>query len=66
MKPKFKSTELASRRQAFELATWKRANQKKRGGYGPVLYDAGELGFCVLEWIGGHWVNGWFDRMEKL
>jgi hypothetical protein len=55
------------RRRNFEHATWKRANKQKHNW--PVLYDAGDLGFCLLDHcsaFGGHWVNRWFDKAEKL
>lgn len=61
--------DLESRRRDFEHATWKRANGQKYGGNWPVLYNAGELGYCLLEWtgaFGGHWKNRWFDKVETL
>lgn len=60
---------LELRRREFEHATWKVANRQKYGGDWPVLYDAGELGFCLLEFsgsTGGHWMNRWFDCAKKM
>lgn len=54
----------AQRRQEFAFATWKNAN--RQNPYRPVLYDAGDLGYCVLTWRGYSWHNQWFDKAEKL
>jgi hypothetical protein len=62
-------TSLETQRRAFEQATWTRANKHRFGGKRPVLYDAGNLGFCLLEWAGacgGRWKNRWFDKAETL
>lgn len=35
-------------------------------GRQPMLFVAGELGICLLEWRGLGWRTRWFDKMETL
>jgi hypothetical protein len=56
-------------REAFEHATWKYANEKYPQSCPSILFDAGELGICLLEWsgsCGGRWRNVWYDRLHSL
>lgn len=63
------SKDLQLRRSAYEQAMWAHANEQPNGGRWPVLYDAGDLGYCVLGWTGsggGRWTANWFNSIEKL
>jgi hypothetical protein len=56
-------------REAFEHATWKYANETYPQSCQSLLFDAGELGICLLEWsgsCGGRWRNVWYDRLHSL
>ena len=56
-------------REDFERATWKFANETYPESRPSLLFDAGELGICLLEWSGaevGKWSNVWFDRLHSL
>lgn len=56
-------------REEFEHATWRYANARRGEIDLPILFDAGDLGICLLEWtgaFGGHWKNTWFDRLHDL
>ena len=56
-------------REAFEHATWKYANETYPNSCPSILFDAGELGICLLQWsgsCGGRWRNVWFDRLYSL
>ena len=58
-----------SPREAFEHATWKYANEAYPNSCPSILFDAGELGICLLEWsgsCGGKWRNVWYDRIISL
>jgi hypothetical protein len=63
---KMEDLDREKRRKEFEHATWERANKQKYGGDWPVLYDAGPLWFCLLDWSRGTWRNRWFDKAVKI
>jgi hypothetical protein len=56
-------------REKFEHETWKYANEKYPNSCPSLLFDAGKLGICLLEWsgsCGGRWRNAWYDRIISL
>lgn len=56
------------RRQKYIEQTWEYGNAQPCGRES-ILFDAGELGFCLLEWssrMGGKWENRWFDEAVLL
>jgi hypothetical protein len=60
------TTKRDKQRKLFEHETWKQSVNSSKD---QVLFDAGELGFCLLTWSGsfsGHWTNSWFDKAETI
>ena len=55
---------LKKARDEFEYKTWTHANKTKT--YHARLYDAGELGYCILNFKHNAWSNQWFDNAEQI
>ena len=53
----------ATLREDFVCQTYKVANRTHDS---LLLFDAGDLGFCLLEWGGKHWWHMWFDEARQL